>query len=124
MSFPFERMAVYQRAEEWAELAEQFAARSKGLTTYGMLDQLSRASNSIPLNVAEGLGKWNQKDRQRFFQIARGSVYECVPILGFLCRKRIIDEAERKRAYGLLDEMGRMLGPVGDIGDILDRGHG
>lgn len=109
MSFPFERMIVYQKSEQWALMAEGFIERGKPRTTYGMLDQLSRAANSIPLNVAEGLGKWTASDRQRFFQIARGSVYECVPILNFLRRKRIISDEERSCAYLLLDEMGRML---------------
>jgi four helix bundle protein len=109
MSFPFEQMAVYQKAEAWAEMAENFVLRGRKHSSYGMLDQLSRAASSVPQNVAEGVGKWGSKDRQRYFQIARGSVYECVPILNFLQRKKIITPEERSRAYDLLDEMGAML---------------
>ena len=36
-------------------------------------DQLDRASISIPLNIAEGDGKYAPKDRCRFFDIAHGS---------------------------------------------------
>lgn len=68
-----------------------------------------RAANSIPLNVAEGLGRWGINDRKRFFQIARGSVFECVPILSFFKRRQFITIDEYHQAYGLLDQLGKML---------------
>ena len=40
-------------------------------------EQLSRASSSIALNLAEGYGKSSNKDRARFYQIAFGSIREC-----------------------------------------------
>jgi four helix bundle protein len=43
-------------------------------------DQLLRASQSIPLNIAEGNGKGTNADRRRFFEIARGSALECASI--------------------------------------------
>ncbi len=106
-------MAVYQKAEIWAGLAEEFGKRSPARTSYGMVDQLLRAANSIPLNVAEGLGRWGIADRKRFFQIARGSVFECVPILSFLLRRKIITKAEYDNAYQILDQLGRMLTTLG-----------
>lgn len=109
MPFPFEKMIVYQKAEQWAERVEQFVCRKYACATYGMLDQLSRAANSVPLNIAEGLGKWSDADRKRFLQMARGSVYECVPILNFLKRKNIISDEEHLNSYRHLDELGRML---------------
>ena len=57
MGFPFEKMALYQRAQEWAELAEKLGTRTRSSASYGMVDQMLRAANSIPLNVAEGLGR-------------------------------------------------------------------
>ena len=44
-------------------------------------EQLSRASSSIALNLAEGYGKSSNKDRARFYQIAFGSIRECQAIL-------------------------------------------
>jgi len=38
------------------------------------------APQSIPLNIAEGNGKQSLKDKNRFFEIARGSALECAAI--------------------------------------------
>ncbi|MBT6756717.1 MAG: four helix bundle protein [Candidatus Pacebacteria bacterium] len=43
--------------------------------------QLSRASSSIALNLAEGSGKRTFKDQRRFFYIAFGSAKEVSAIL-------------------------------------------
>jgi hypothetical protein len=37
-------------------------------------DQWLRASQSIPLNIAEGNGKTAEADRRRYFEIARGMI--------------------------------------------------
>lgn len=50
-------------------------------------DQLDRASTSIPLNIAEGNGKYAPKDRCRFFDIAHGSALECSAGLDVLVAK-------------------------------------
>jgi four helix bundle protein len=43
--------------------------------------QLSRASSSIPLNIAEGLGRRTHADQRNFFTIAYGSTKEVQAIL-------------------------------------------
>lgn len=43
-------------------------------------DQWLRASQSIPLNIAEGNGKTADADRKRYFEIVRGSALECAAI--------------------------------------------
>jgi four helix bundle protein len=50
-------------------------------------DQLDRASTSIPLNIAEGNGKYTPKDRCRFSDIAHGSALECAAGLDILVAK-------------------------------------
>ena len=44
-------------------------------------NQLTRASSSIALNLAEGNGRKQTNDRKHFFQIALGSARECKAIL-------------------------------------------
>jgi four helix bundle protein len=61
-------------------------------------DQLDRASTSIPLNIAEGNGKYGLKDRCRFFDIAHGSALECAAGLDVLVAKgKLTREYERSK---------------------------
>ena len=47
-------------------------------------DQLDRASISIVLNIAEGVGRTSPRDQARTFAIARGSAIECLAVLDLL----------------------------------------
>jgi hypothetical protein len=52
-----------------------------------VMGQLDRASTSIPLNIAEGNGKFTSAHRCRFFDIARGSALESAAALDVLVAK-------------------------------------
>ena len=102
-AFDHEKLQVYQHALDFVEFSESVLAQlPKRVAAY---DQLDRASTSIPLNIAEGNGKFTAADRCRFFDIARGSAFECAAILDVLCRKQLVDEfrvAEGKSYYARL----------------------
>lgn len=55
-------------------------------------DQLDRASTSIPLNIAEGNGKFSARDRSRFFEMARGSALECAACRDVLLVRKLASE--------------------------------
>jgi four helix bundle protein len=90
--FDHEKLDVYQESIvfcSWvgdllSEITSKAAAK----------DQLDRASTSLPLNIAEGNGKFSDADRSRFLEIARGSALECAACLDVLVARRLI-AAER-----------------------------
>ena len=45
---------------------------------FGFKDQITRASLSIPSNIAEGMEKNYQKEKLRFFEISKGSIAELI----------------------------------------------
>lgn len=109
MAFAFEKLDVYNKALDLFQVVEDLCRDLKGKTTFSLLDQLNRATLSISLNIAEGNGRWHKKDKQRFFWIARGSVFEVVPIVQLLHRSHLISEKTYSELYGRTDAISKML---------------
>lgn len=65
-------------------------------------NQLDRASTSIPLNIAEGNGRFTPRDRCKYFDIARGSALECAAALDIVVAKTILKEDEIKPGKEIL----------------------
>jgi hypothetical protein len=76
MTFTFEKLDVYQKALKWIEVVDRLCLQSRGQVSFNTLDQLSRASLSIALNIAEGNGRWHTADKRQFFWTARGFAAE------------------------------------------------
>jgi four helix bundle protein len=72
-------------------------------------DQLDRASRSIPLNIAEGNGKFSARDRARFLAMARGSAVECAACLDVLLVRKLASEEQVLLAKDLLARIVQML---------------
>jgi four helix bundle protein len=109
MPFTFENLDVYKRALQFASEIEALLSISKDSVNRGFTDQLSRASLSIPLNIAEGNGRWHQADKRQFFWVARGSVFECVPLIEMLKLKSCLTIQEYAKFRDHLEALGKML---------------
>jgi four helix bundle protein len=79
MQFGHEQLDVYRLAIDYVAWSCVLAKELNGVDRHAR-DQLFRAAQSIPLNIAEGNGKGTKADRRRFFEIARGSAMECAAI--------------------------------------------
>jgi four helix bundle protein len=119
--FDHEKLDVYRAAIAfcaWAgDLLNTISAKAAAK------DQLDRASTSIPLNIAEGNGKFSGKDRARFLEIARGSALECAACLDVLVARKLaipepIDSAKEHLARIVQMLMG-MLRRFSDRADFL-----
>ena len=115
MSFGHEQLDVYRAALNYVawvfHVSEQLDSRARHPR-----DQLLRASQSIPLNIAEGNGKATNADRRRFFEIARGSALECAATQDVLLVCGAITEDENKGAKEILDRIVAMLTRLGKRG--------
>ena len=105
--FGFEKLEVYSRAKAFNKLISQLIQRHQYDRTTN--DQLRRASFSIMLNIAEGSGRFTQKDKRNFYIISRGSVYECVAILDYLEDTGQLDKESYDNFYHNLEELSKML---------------
>jgi four helix bundle protein len=85
--FDHEKLDVYREAIDFCGWVGKFLATISAKAA--AKDQLDRASTSIPLNIAEGNGKFSASDRARFLEIARGSALECAACLDVLVAREL-----------------------------------
>ena len=108
MTFIFEKLDVYKKAIDLAEkISDVTESFSRG--NYYLSDQLNRAVLSISANIAEGNGRYHKADRINFFRIARGSAFECVPLLEVCHRKNLIGEELRRELDIQIEDISKML---------------
>ena len=105
--FDHEKLAVYQGAIDF--IAWLSGLMEGGVRFGDVKDQLDRASTSIALNIAEGNGKYSQKDRCRFFDIAHGSALECAAGLDVLVAKAKLTPDQVRPGKESLQNIVRML---------------
>ena len=81
MKFHFEELTVWQEAMELVQniytVTKQFPKEEQ----FGLTSQLQRAAVSIPANIAEGKGRYHQKEFLQFLYTSRGSLYETITLL-------------------------------------------
>src|SRR5436309_685385 len=84
-SLDHEKLEVYQASLEFITWTIPLMDGLPGSAS--VRNQLDRASTSVPLNIAEGNGKFTSPDRCRFFDNARGSALESSACLDVLVAK-------------------------------------
>jgi four helix bundle protein len=120
MSFGHEKLDVYRAAIEYVGWAYRLCERLKAHRN--AKDQLLRASQAIPLNIAEGNGKATDGDRRRYFEIARGSALECAAVQDVLEICGALTESENADAKKTLDRIVAMLTKLGQRGYTVGEG--
>ena len=76
MSKGFTDLEVWQQARKLTSLVYSLTKSFPKEELFGLTNQLRRAAISVPLNIAEGAGRYTKKDNLQFLFIARGSLYE------------------------------------------------
>ena len=117
MSFGHEKLDVYRAAIDYVGWAYRFCEKLTGHRN--AKDQLLRASQAIPLNIAEGNGKATEGDRRRYFEIARGSALECGAVQDVLQVCGAISTEESEAAKMNMDRIVAMLTRLGQRGYVV-----
>jgi four helix bundle protein len=104
--FDHEKLDVYRAARELVSLVGDLLKRN---VSRELREQLDRSSTSILFNIAEGAGKISRGDKQRFYEIARGSATETAAALDVLQLRGAISVSQYRDARHLLLRIVKML---------------
>jgi four helix bundle protein len=124
--FDHEKLDVYRKSIAFCAWVGDFLPLITQKTA--AKDQLDRASTSVPLNIAEGNGKFSVKDRARYLEVARGSARECAACLDVLLARKLATAdqvAERKSQLAAIVRM--MIGLLkrfSERADVLEEESG
>ena len=99
-----DRLDVYRAAVQFCAVVSRLR-----VTPAPLRDQIDRASSSVVLTLAEGIGRVSGPDRAHFFAMARGSAFECAAVLDLLHARGTLPPAAHQEARGLLVRVVQML---------------
>lgn len=72
----FKDLYAWQRAHEVVLCTYTSTEALPKHELFGLTSQMRRAAISAESNIAEGFGRTSAKDKQHFYAMARGSLYE------------------------------------------------
>ncbi|MEA3502727.1 MAG: four helix bundle protein [Actinomycetota bacterium] len=101
----FRQLLVWQRSYRLSTQLVEAAGRFEGPARDALGDQVTRASISVPSDIAEGAGRGSEREFRRFLGIALGSAYELETQVGIA---RDIGLLDRDHALGHLSELGEI----------------
>ena len=72
----FRKLNVYTNSKELVKYIYSLIQKFPPEEKFALCTQIRRASTSIPINIAEGFGRFSSKEKVRFIEIAFGSLTE------------------------------------------------
>src|SRR2546430_14271019 len=93
LRLPHEKLLAYQHALQLLlEIQELLIVDAR------LRDQITRASKSVCLNIAEAVGRFSDADRKRVYAIARGECCEAAAAIGIALATSECDYEHGRRA--------------------------
>jgi len=109
MTFAFEKLEVWQRAIVLTQMVYKTTQTFPKEEQFGLTSQLRRAAVSIVANIAEGKGRYHQKEFVQFLCVAAGSASELSTQLVISSRIGICSHDELASLNTTVGRVSRML---------------
>lgn len=106
--FDFQKLDVYQKSRLMHKRVMKFLMKSKNVSPR-LRDQLSRASLSVMLLIAEGAGRFTKADKKHFYIQSRASVFETVACLEACVDLEFLTENEFREFNDEYENISKML---------------
>jgi len=74
----FTNFSVWQKGFKLLTTVYDYSTTMPKQELYVLNSDLRRSANSVVHNIAEGFGRYEARDKSRFYKISRGSAYEAI----------------------------------------------
>jgi four helix bundle protein len=117
--FRFLNWKVYKDAKELFSSLLKLIKKLPKEYRFEIGNQIVRSSLSVILNVAEGSGKSSDRELNRYFTIALGSLYEVLAAIDVLKDNKLITIQEFNEIFRKIDEISNQLGGFKKVVKLL-----
>ncbi len=108
--FRFRNWEVYTDSKELFKLIVPIVNKMPNEFKFSIGNQILRSALSIPLNIAEGSGKYSDNELNRYFNIANGSISETFSIIDIMREINMITVQEFDELSRRCESLARQLG--------------
>jgi four helix bundle protein len=109
MSGTYEDLTTWQKSMDLVVAIYRATRTFPKEELYGLSAQLRRAAVSVPSNIAEGKGRFSDKELLQFLSNARGSVYELQTQISLAHRLAYLTDSEKSQLAGDAASVGQLL---------------
>ena len=106
----FEDLIAWQKAMDVAVEIYELTRKRPFSRDFALTDQIHKAANSVPSNIAEGFERGTRAEFHHFLSIAKASCAETRTHLYLANRLGYIDEATTRATLERAEEVGRIIG--------------
>ena len=105
----FEDLIVWQKAMVLSKNVYWITSKGKFASDWGLRDQVRRASVPILSNIAEGFGKYSNREFKKYLAIANGSSFEVKAQIYLAKELGYVERAEADIVIEMCEEISRMI---------------
>src|SRR5690242_17605472 len=109
MAQHYKDLIAWQKAMDLVDLVYRLTDKFPKREVYSLTDQIRRAAVSIPSNIAEGQGHFNNGEFVHFLRHARGSLAELETQVLIAQRQQYTTREECEKAVRRIEELGKIL---------------
>lgn len=109
MAHNFKQLIIWQKSMDLTDLIFLYCKDLPKEERYNLIDQMNRASTSIPSNIAEGSGKRTKLQFSEYLSISLSSSYELETQLLISERRKYGKEELLSQALNLVTEIQKMI---------------
>jgi len=108
----YQNLVVWQRSRTLAIDVCRAASTHAFRSDWGLREQIRRSAISVPSNIAEGNERGSDRDANRFFYIARGSLAELATQADIACELGLLDRDRPGSLIKECDQLARMIAAI------------